>query len=83
MKRRPHPLVSALASIRQRQGLTQHTVAERAYLTPSLVGSWEAGWKTPQLPGLIAYADALGYELVLVPKQRFRAVADLDLREAS
>lgn len=83
MKRCPHPLVSALAGIRQRQGLTQRLVAERAYLTPSLVGSWESGWKTPQLPGLIAYADALGYEVALVPKRGLHAVADIERQEAS
>lgn len=83
MRRRPHPLVSALAAIRQRQNLTQLQVAERAYLAPSLVGNWESGWKVPQLPGLIAYADALGYEVALVPKRGSHAVADLEQRQAS
>jgi transcriptional regulator with XRE-family HTH domain len=83
MRRRPHPLVSALAAIRQRQGLTQRMVAERAYLTPSLVGNWESGWKVPQLQGLMAYADVLGYEVAIVPKRGLRAVADIEQREAS
>lgn len=83
MRRRPHPLVSTLAAVRQGQGLTQRMVAERAYLTPSLVGNWESGWKVPQLPGLIAYADALGYEVVVVPKRGLHAVADYERQEAS
>jgi transcriptional regulator with XRE-family HTH domain len=79
VNRRPHPLVAELAAARHRLGLTQREVAERALLTPSLIGAWEAGWKTPQLPGLIAYARAVGCEIAVVPA----AAAERQSRRAS
>ena len=36
-----------------------------------------------EFQGLIAYADALGYEVVVVPKRGLHAVADTDMAEAS
>jgi transcriptional regulator with XRE-family HTH domain len=75
--------VSTLAAVRHRQGLTQLDVAKRAHLAPSLVGGWEAGWKVPQLTSLIAYADAMGYEVVVVPKRSSVDVVDLEQRRAS
>lgn len=77
MSRRPHPLVTELATIRQRQGLTQHALANRSGLHISMIATMEAGWRVPSLPTLIAYASALGCEIAVVP------AAEVEERRAS
>lgn len=56
-------LVTALTRERQRQGLTQKTVAERMGAHPNFVQIIEYNKREPKISTLERYADALGVEL--------------------
>lgn len=65
-----------MRDIRERQKLTQETVADRADLNRKTVGNAERGDYAPTLPVLFALADALDVplsEVVRVYEERLAA----------
>ena len=67
-------LIDQLRCERERQGVSQEEIMERGGPTPSC--QWEIGgggkgrkWG-PATPTVIAYADALGYDVRLVKRER-------------
>ena len=49
-----------LARAREEAGLSQAALAKDAYLSPSLIGMWETGKRTPKLEDLARCEDRLG-----------------------
>ena len=49
-----------LARAREEAGLSQATLAKDAYLSPSLIGMWETGKRTPKLEDLARCEERLG-----------------------
>lgn len=64
-----HPLIAQLRAARQAAGLSQVAVADHLYLNRRSVGQWESGYRTPTLHTLATYADLLGYQITLTPKE--------------
>lgn len=61
-------LLAQLTLAREEAGLTQTALGERIGVGLDAVKSWETGRCKPFAGSIIAYADALGYDLVLVPR---------------
>jgi Predicted transcriptional regulators len=66
----PHPIVRRLWDIRRGAKLSRRKVAARTGIAVSTVVSWECKGVNPGLAQLVWWAEALGYELVLQPKER-------------
>lgn len=62
-------LVDELTRIRKYRGETQTEIARRAGVAQDRVSAWECGGHTPNMRHLIAWADALGYDVELVAKE--------------
>lgn len=58
-------IVAVLRSRRIALGLSQAAVARRAGVSPGTVSVWEKDKFRPGLPETVAWADALGCELIL------------------
>ncbi|WP_017585503.1 helix-turn-helix domain-containing protein [Nocardiopsis ganjiahuensis] len=69
MNRRPNPIVDQLARARAQRGISVAALGHRLLTAAPTVHGWESGKHDPRLGSVIAYAEALGYELVLAPKQ--------------
>ena len=69
VKARVHPIIAQLARARAQRGISLRALANRLLTTKDTVCGWEAGKHDPRLGSAIAYANALGYDLVLAPKQ--------------
>lgn len=69
--KKTHPLIDQLARARDQRGITQEAAAARMLTTKQSVHSWEAGKTDPRLGSIAAYAEALGYDIVLAPKRRW------------
>ena len=67
---RVHPLIEQLTRARTKRGISLQALANRLVVTKDTVWNWENGKHDPRLGSIIAYANALGYELVLAPKKR-------------
>src|ERR1700733_15591635 len=52
-----------LRQARQRAGLTQAELAEKAGVTQSVISAYESGQRQPSLAGLAALVGATGFEL--------------------
>jgi transcriptional regulator with XRE-family HTH domain len=65
MKARIQPLIRQLAQERRAAGLKLGDVADRAGYSESYFEKLEAGHRNPLLPTLNAWAEVLGWELVL------------------
>lgn len=64
------PIVAELRAERRRQGLTQTDVARAiGRATYQTVHQWEKGTNHPKIDNVRAWADALGYEIVLTRKR--------------
>lgn len=61
----PDPLVATLRTIRRATGTTQAALAHTAGVDRTSLTGWETGRFQPPLPRLRAWAQALGYDLVL------------------
>jgi transcriptional regulator with XRE-family HTH domain len=61
---KPHPLIAQLTGIRRDQKISQGCIAQRIGRYPAEICRWERG-AMPCLDMAIAYADAVGYALVL------------------
>ena len=72
-----------LKQLRQREKLTQDTLAERLHVTRQAVSSWETGKTQPDIETLTALAGALNAdvrELIYGPGQMARPYARFQLR---
>lgn len=68
MKEVLDPLAAALRAARRERGLSLQAVAQlMGRRSPQLVWQWEAGRHDPSLSNAREWAQALGYDLVLVP----------------
>jgi len=59
---------TALAAAKTLRGMTQKELAERTGLSPLAVSQMLDGKVAPRLTNAMAVADALGFEVVLMPK---------------
>ena len=62
-------LVAELVNAREEAGITQRQLGERLGVIQNTVDGWENGRSTPKVAGLILWADALGYDLMLKPRK--------------
>lgn len=62
------PFITLLVTARHAAGLTQRDLAERMGIVQSLLGGWESGRQVPTVMSVANWADALGYELAMLPK---------------
>lgn len=65
---RPEQVSGALRFMRQLAGLTQRQLGENAGYRQAQISAWESD-RLPNVSSLIRLADALGYELVLRPRE--------------
>lgn len=59
-----HPLVAQLQARRLELGISQQKIADVCGVHKNTVSRWETNAKTPSLENLVAYADAVGLDLV-------------------
>lgn len=59
-----------LRTARQRAGLTQRALADRAGLTQSVISAYESGRRQPSLPTLARLVEASGHDLQLTLSPR-------------
>lgn len=66
-----HPVQATLCEARMAQGRKIRELAEsvRGFVSVQDITSWETGTKVPSLHKLAAWADALGYDIVAVPRE--------------
>jgi transcriptional regulator with XRE-family HTH domain len=63
-------IIKALREIRVERGQSlQKLATEMGMESPSGICNWESGKRSPTLPLLAHWADTLGYELTLRPKE--------------
>lgn len=60
---------AALNDLRRMQMLTQRALAADAGFRPPQISSWLAGRYMPDPRSLIRLANALGYDLALIPRE--------------
>ena len=60
-------IIDELIALRKAKGLTQREIAKAANLAQPAIARLESKSATPQLDTLVKVADALGYQLELVP----------------
>jgi DNA-binding XRE family transcriptional regulator len=65
----PQAIGGALARRRKARGLSQRELSERTGLSKQTVTTIEAGTGNPRLENLLAYADALDMEWMVVPRE--------------
>lgn len=63
----PHFICQELCTLRQKQGHSLALVASRIGVTPTRLGCWERGNHRPTLDEVDRWAQALGWELDLMP----------------
>jgi transcriptional regulator with XRE-family HTH domain len=63
------PIVAALVAERKAQGLSQRAIGRACGLSSATACEWERGGHSPTLDNLRAWADALGLDLRLQPRQ--------------
>lgn len=69
MDRQPHPVATALRAERKRRRITQAHIATTIGTVASAISMYENGHRWPVLDTLVRWADALGYDLTLTPKE--------------
>lgn len=62
------PIMRALVAEQDRQCLSDHVVAKRVGNSQATVTRWRTDGLSPRLHDFLAYAEVLGFEVVLVPK---------------
>lgn len=67
--RNPREIGEALRHRRQERGHTLLGAAVRIGTRRVRVSEWEMGHRTPNAATLIRYANALGYDLALIPRE--------------
>jgi transcriptional regulator with XRE-family HTH domain len=61
----PHPLLAELRRLRLEGGQKIGSIARRLGAGASTVNSWELGDRSPRIEAVAAYAEEIGFELVL------------------
>jgi len=64
-----HPIIVELLVLRERKGWSQRRASDESGISHGLISHWERGDRQPLFEGIVRYANALGYELILVPKE--------------
>ena len=64
-----NPILVQLMVIRVNSGLSQRAVGRALGMHGSTVYQWEVDGRNITLNSAMSYADVLGYELVLLPKE--------------
>lgn len=52
-----------LRAARRIAGLTQQDVADRMYVSRSLIGYWETGRRDPKISQVLAFGEAVGVRI--------------------
>lgn len=68
-RRTPHPVVTRLQRLREAAGYTRPAFAEKHGIPLTTIEKWEWGLVTPSLDLISGYAAALGYDLILAPRE--------------
>jgi HTH-type transcriptional regulator/antitoxin HipB len=76
-------LVQMLREVREAKGLTQSDLARRLGRVQSRISEVEAGEADPRLSTATFMAEALGQQLMVIPKERIKEVEQLLGREAT
>jgi transcriptional regulator with XRE-family HTH domain len=63
------PIIEQLKNLRISLDMTQQAVAQLMGAKQSMVSEWESGNKQPRLASLHRWAEALGYDLTLTPRE--------------
>jgi transcriptional regulator with XRE-family HTH domain len=63
------PIIDTLHGARLERGMTQQQLADQAGVHRMLVTDWETDRRLPRLDRLRRWADALGFDLVLVKRE--------------
>lgn len=64
-----NPLMAQLMETRKQIGLSQGDVGRIAGYAQESINQWENGVHEPRLSSFVNFANALGYEVVLVEKE--------------
>jgi transcriptional regulator with XRE-family HTH domain len=59
----------AIAAMRMNARRTRRSVADAVDMSEQQYGRYELGGRTPGVANLIRIADALGYDLALIPRE--------------
>lgn len=66
---RPEQVSGALRFMRQMAGHSQRKLGDLTGFRQAQIGGWETEERCPNVGSLIRLADALGYDLVLKPRE--------------
>ena len=80
-RRRLSEIQSQLLSARRTSRLTQEVLSDRLGVASRSLRDWEKSYDTPSLKHLIAWADALGFRLVIVDPLRDSELPPVALEE--
>jgi transcriptional regulator with XRE-family HTH domain len=69
MTRKPHPIISALREVRKASRISADAVGAALGKTQNDITKYELGHHAPRIDAVCAWALALGYEIVLRPKE--------------
>jgi transcriptional regulator with XRE-family HTH domain len=72
MTRKPHPIISALREVRLASRISQDAIGASLGKRSNEISAYENGHpgrQSPRICTLEAWASALGYEIVLRPKE--------------
>lgn len=64
-----NPLIARLRAERLSQDLSMVILAKKIGVVYSYISDWERGRYAPTMPLLVAWVNALGLEIVLLPKE--------------
>ncbi len=64
----PDPALAALGQIRRERGISQAKMADTLGVSRSTLSFWESGERHPSIERVREYAQALGWDLDVVPR---------------
>lgn len=64
----PHPIAQQLAQARRTSGMSVLELSDRTGYGESLLQKLECGHRTPSFSSLLAWTEALGYDLTVTRK---------------
>lgn len=66
---KPEQVAGALQFMRSTAGLSQRKLATMTGFSQAQIGGWELQDRCPNVSSLLRLANALGYDLALVPRE--------------
>lgn len=78
-----YPLIAQLRAERERRGMSQEELAERAGFTEKQVAKWENGFRQPSAFLLAIWGEALGLAVVTVPLSSMQSELKRSMEDAS